>query len=142
MKFHCNFIILLTVAVLILCNFVFSACSKLFFQNDDDPEEIKINDKYSLITISGNVGMVKKPTKDTDEKILLIGNFVGYYVIDDYLLLLEQFEDKTQKFWSFDLDTENIKNYLTYYELCSTLQINGFSFEPLWVSDFEIENYK
>ena len=142
MKFHCNFIILLTVAVLILCNFVFSACYKPFFQNDDDPEEIKINDKYSLITISGNVGMVKKPTKDTDEKILLIGNFVGYYVIDDYLLLLEQFEDKTQKFWSFDLDTENIKNYLTYYELCSTLQINGFSFEPLWVSDFEIENYK
>ncbi|MCL1891462.1 MAG: hypothetical protein FWG00_05565 [Coriobacteriia bacterium] len=116
-----------------------------------DPFCLQLNENFYVLLLYDREAEKKYPTliKETfDEEgyaehyeHIIAKNFVAFDVKNDILVLCEELEDKTQVFWSFNLETEELLEHKTYKDLCADLGIEGFDWEPLWAGNFElIEN--
>lgn len=113
--------------------FIHSSC------DHSDPEVKVINDKYDLITLNGGVALIKYGEDLEDDQIIINKNFISYLLADDNLILCEQLKDDSQKFWSFDLKTEELTEYTNYNQLNEHVNLENLEWEPLWVKKVEIQ---
>ena len=110
--------------------------------NHSDPEIKRINNNYCLATSPNGVILNWNPD-DSDslesDRIIIDKNFVAYTVQENNLLLCEQLEDNSQDFWSFDLETEDLKNYKKYSEFAKKFNISDDDWEALWIPRFKLQ---
>ena len=112
-----------------------------------DPEVKIINDRLHIITLQGEVALLKKGSQIKengeveiwgDDKIIVQKNFVAYTLYEDFVILCEEKDNGSQIFWSYEIGTEALQEYPTYEDFCESFPGDSLKWETLWVKDFAI----
>lgn len=104
-----------------------------------DPECKTINDRLVIWTLHGQVALIEKGSIEEGDTVIIEKNFVAYSLYEDSVVLCEEKDDGAQRFWTYDIQSEELQEYASYVELNKTLPGNQLEWKLLWVRNFAIK---
>lgn len=106
-----------------------------------DPERKIINDRLHIITHCGEIALLKKGLQiEEGDEIIIQKNFVAYSLYEDYVVLCEEKDDGSQVFWTYGIQSEELREYPSYAELNQALSGHQLEWKTLWVQNFAIKD--